>query len=160
MSSARDSEKFHPRSPVQPDRGPAAYFVLAFLATILIWTATQYWTADLRWVPRLPFMSERPVEHPASYARGDVRAVFRADDYPTAAMEAGDQGTVQTELTIDSDGRVGRCTITQSSGHRSLDEATCSILQQRARFTPARDAESRPVASRVTTPPVSWRLEG
>jgi hypothetical protein len=33
---------------------------------------------------------------------------------------------------------VSRCNVVSSSGSSSLDNATCSILAKRARFTPAR----------------------
>jgi protein TonB len=55
---------------------------------------------------------------------------------------------------------VSGCEIIRSSGHKSLDDATCSILQRRARFTPARAADGQPIASTVVSPPIVWRLEG
>jgi TonB family protein len=93
-------------------------------------------------------------------ARGDVRTVFSADDYPASAQRNGEQGTVQAQLVIDPTGRVSSCTIVESSNVASLDRTTCAILQRRARFFPAHDAGGRAISDSVTTPPIVWRLEG
>jgi len=96
----------------------------------------------------------------AQPARGDLRTLFSANDYPAEAQRNNEQGTVQVDLAIDTRGVVDSCTIVRSSGHASLDQATCSILQRRARFAPAHDANGVPVPDTVTSPPVVWRLEG
>jgi protein TonB len=89
-----------------------------------------------------------------------MRHVFSGDDYPAAAQVRGEEGDVRARLDVDTRGRVSRCTIVQSSGSESLDDATCRILEERARFAPARDAGGNPVADSVLTPPIVWRLEG
>jgi TonB family protein len=155
--------RIDPRSPVQPGRSPAPYFVLALLGAILVWGAQQYWISD---------SGQRASRHDSSVQRaqdrsgaatestGDVRTVFSADDYPVAAQQKGEEGTVQAQLTVDATGRVTSCTVIRTSGFASLDDATCSILQRRARFTPATNAAGEPIESRVVTPPVKWQLEG
>lgn len=96
----------------------------------------------------------------ATSAKGDLRTLFSADDYPAAAQAAGAEGTAQAELTIGSDGRVVGCSLTRSTGNSALDSATCSILRRRAKFTPARDSNGNPTTDTVSTPPIVWRLEG
>ena len=96
----------------------------------------------------------------AQSAKGDLRSLFSADDYPAAAQSAGAEGTVQASLTIGPDGRVVGCNVTRSSGNSSLDGATCNILRRRAKFTPARDSNGQPTTDSVSTPPIVWRLEG
>ena len=96
----------------------------------------------------------------AQSAKGDLRTLFSADDYPAAAQSAEAQGTVQASLTIGTDGRVVSCNITRSSGNSSLDSATCNILRRRAKFTPARDSNGQATTDTITTPPIVWRLEG
>jgi protein TonB len=96
----------------------------------------------------------------AQDAKADVRTIFSSDDYPADAQRNGEEGTVQAELSIDARGRVRGCRVIRSSGHASLDSATCSILQRRARFKPAQDVNGDAVASSVVTPLVVWRLEG
>ena len=68
-----------------------------------------------------------------------------SDDYPALALQNELQGKVRIELAIDSNGKVSRCTVTQSSGAPLLDETTCELGRTRARFRPARDDLGRPV---------------
>jgi protein TonB len=96
----------------------------------------------------------------AQSAKGDLRTLFSADDYPAAAVAAEAQGTAQAELTIGPDGRVVGCNLTRSTGNNALDAATCNILRRRAKFTPARDSNGNPTTDTVQTPPIVWRLEG
>jgi protein TonB len=98
--------------------------------------------------------------HSATSAKGDLRTLFSADDYPAAAQSAGAEGTAQAQLTIGPDGRVVGCNLTRSTGNSSLDSATCNILRRRAKFTPARDSNGQATTDTVTTPPIVWRLEG
>jgi protein TonB len=96
----------------------------------------------------------------AQSARGDLRSLFSADDYPASAQAAGAEGTAQAQLTIGADGRVVGCNLTRSTGNSALDSATCNILRRRAKFTPARDSNGNPTTDTVSTPPIVWRLEG
>lgn len=79
------------------------------------------------------------------------------NDYPTKALREEAQGTVAFRLEIGSDGLVRDCTITNSSGSQELDEATCSLVMRRARFTPARNTQDHAVASSYSNR-VRWVL--
>ena len=48
------------------------------------------------------------------------------------------------------DGRVRSCLVTQSSGSRLLDDATCRLYTLRAHFTPAHDADGNPVTAQLS----------
>ena len=96
----------------------------------------------------------------AAPAKGDVRSLFSADDYPAAAQSAGAEGTAQATLTIGPDGRVEACNLTRSTGNSALDSTTCNILRRRAKFSPAKDSNGQPTTDTYTTPPIVWRLEG
>jgi protein TonB len=96
----------------------------------------------------------------AQSAKGDVRTLFSADDYPASAQAAGAEGTAQATLTIGADGRVVGCNLIKSTGNGALDSATCNILRRRAKFTPARDSNGNPTTDTYTTPPIRWQLEG
>jgi len=87
-----------------------------------------------------------------------VVSLFSYDDYPTEALRNGEEGTVIVDLIIRTDGRPRACRIIRSSGHPTLDLATCNIMLRRARFSPARDSNGNPVEDTFRTPPVSWRL--
>lgn len=78
-------------------------------------------------------------------------------DYPDAARQAGKEGSVRFTLQVDATGAPAGCTVAQSSGDMSLDEATCRLITQRARFTPATDAKGKPVAGSYTNT-VRWVL--
>ncbi len=107
--------------------------------------------------PPPPPAPPRVVE--AARARGSLQGLFRPDDYPAGASEAGDQGTTGVRLTIGPTGRVTACSVTSSSGSRALDNATCSVLRARARYEPARDQNNQPTTD-TQTARITWRLQG
>ena len=118
-------------------------------------------------IPRLVVAPPPPAPPPpprktqsAQSAKGDLRTLFSADDYPAAAESAGAEGTARASLTIGTDGRVTGCNITQSTGNSSLDAATCNVLRRRAKFTPARDSNGNATSDTISTPSIVWRLEG
>lgn len=78
-------------------------------------------------------------------------------DYPERVARRGGQGVTGYELTIDDQGRVTDCLVTDSSGVGLLDEATCDLISQRARFLPARDANGIAVTGRYTSR-VRWEM--
>ena len=91
----------------------------------------------------------------AAVAKGNPGQYFNPDNYPPSALRAGEQGRVVSSLTIGTDGRVADCEVTSSSGSAALDQATCRIAKSRVRYTPAKDENGQPIASRATLP-VKW----
>ncbi|MDE2172112.1 MAG: energy transducer TonB, partial [Sphingomonadales bacterium] len=85
--------------------------------------------------------------------RGDPGSWVTSEDYPSAPLREGAQGTTGFRITIDTSGKVAGCEITSSSGNDQLDKATCQYLTRRARFKPAQDSDGHPMmgsyASRV-----------
>lgn len=86
-----------------------------------------------------------------------LHRLVNVNDYPAAALRAGEQGVVEVALDIAPEGRVTACTIAASSGSAILDASTCRILRSRARFTPALDAAGKPVPDRIMTR-IAWRM--
>ena len=82
---------------------------------------------------------------------GRVRWIGMADYPADRTLE----GRVRVELSVDARGSVTRCQIIESSGHPALDEHTCNLLQARARFEPARDADGNPRTS-VFSDTIVW----
>lgn len=80
------------------------------------------------------------------------------DDYPAPALRANAQGTVQFRLTVSTQGLVDDCVIVSSSGSPLLDETTCRVVTQRARFKPARNALGQAVPSQYFRR-VNWRIQ-
>ncbi|HWT12059.1 MAG TPA: energy transducer TonB [Allosphingosinicella sp.] len=70
-------------------------------------------------------------------------------DYPPATLRAGIEGSVAVRYVVGTDGRVGGCRVTRSSGNAELDATTCRLIEQRFRYRPARDSRGRPVPEPV-----------
>ena len=70
-------------------------------------------------------------------------------DYPRDLREAGVGGRVQFTFTVEPNGRVGRCTVTRSSGVRELDILTCRLVQERFVYRPSTDRYGRPIEDEV-----------
>jgi periplasmic protein TonB len=70
-------------------------------------------------------------------------------DYPKHLREAGIGGRVSFVFTVEANGRVGRCTVTRSSGVPELDALTCRLIQQRFVYRPSTDRYGRPIADEV-----------
>jgi len=87
-----------------------------------------------------------------------VRGSLRNSDYPRAAAEAGEGGTVGVRYRVGVDGRVSSCLVTRSSGNEALDARTCDLIERRFRFVPARDEQGHPVASSIVESH-SWYVE-
>lgn len=83
-------------------------------------------------------------------------ALFSTNDYPKDAIRGDEQGTVAVNLTIGPDGRVSGCEVTLHASP-SLDERTCSILVERARYQPARDRKGRPTVGKDSAR-IRWLL--
>jgi periplasmic protein TonB len=80
-----------------------------------------------------------------------------ADDYPAEALRDSHEGTVAFQLDVGADGRVSACRVTSTSGSAALDAATCRLMTERPRFSPARDASGRAVPDRVSAR-ITWSL--
>ena len=63
-----------------------------------------------------------------------------APTYPPESLRAQEQGTVLLLIEVDSDGHVGRVTITESSGYRRLDQAAVEAVKQFWYFGPGQGA--------------------
>ncbi len=89
-----------------------------------------------------------PPPKPAT-PRNDPGSWATPNDYPSRALREDRAGTATFRVTIDDDGRVANCQITQSSGHADLDEATCKNVSRRARFRKPSDGFGTVYTNRV-----------
>jgi protein TonB len=78
-----------------------------------------------------------------------IAGSIEASDYPRHLRDAGIGGRVSFVFTVEPNGRVGRCTITRSSGVPELDALTCRLVQQRFVYRPSTDRYGRPIADEV-----------
>ncbi|MEL7199085.1 MAG: energy transducer TonB [Pseudomonadota bacterium] len=79
------------------------------------------------------------------------------NDYRSSWIRREYSGTASFTLDVSASGRVSNCSITQSSGHAALDEATCSLLTRRARFNPAKDSSGKAVSGSFSSA-ITWKL--
>jgi periplasmic protein TonB len=73
---------------------------------------------------------------------------FNGSDWACDWHSCDGGGSVRFALTVTPQGRVKSCEIMESSGNSRIDENTCKLLTRRARFTPARDKQGKPVEGR------------
>jgi len=78
-----------------------------------------------------------------------IAGEITSNDYPRDLREAGIGGRVSFVFTVEPNGRVGRCTITRSSGVPQLDALTCRLIQQRFVYRPSTDRYGRPIEDEV-----------
>jgi len=88
--------------------------------------------------------------------RGSPQDWMTSDDYPPAALRAGDQGTVGVRLDVTADGRVSGCTVTSSSGSSLLDTTACNLLRRRGRFNPQEEGGQKVPSTWVSR--FTWKL--
>lgn len=88
---------------------------------------------------------------------GSLAGIFQVDDYPADALDLNQQGRVGVLVRVGAKGDVSDCIVTASSGSPALDAQTCRIVWLRAKFTPARDASGKPVASTYQQS-IVWRI--
>lgn len=78
-----------------------------------------------------------------------IAGAITSADYPRRLREAGIGGRVSFLFTVEPNGRVGRCTVTRSSGVPELDDLTCRLIQQRFIYRPSTDRYGRPIEDEV-----------
>lgn len=89
--------------------------------------------------------------------RGDTSHWVTPDDYPSRELRNGIEGTTHFRVVVGTDGRVGACEVTRSSGSAQLDAAACRNIERRARFEPATDGNSQKVVGSYSSS-VLWRI--
>ncbi|QTH20570.1 energy transducer TonB [Rhizorhabdus wittichii] len=82
---------------------------------------------------------------------------IRPEDYPKRALHDRRVGIVAFELEVDAQGRAEHCMVLESSGTPELDEAACTLVKERSRFEPGRDARGKPIGGRYRNR-VRWQL--
>lgn len=82
---------------------------------------------------------------------------FVSRHYPAGALKRGEQGRVAFRVTIETDGSLGTCDVTESSGFATLDNETCEILLRYGRFDAVRNEEGRSIR-KAQDGFIVWRL--
>ncbi len=103
--------------------------------------------------PPPPPVAKRPNPVP----KGNPGNWANTNDYPARALQQEREGTTGFRVVVGPDGRVQSCSITSSSGHPDLDDATCKNVQRRARFDPALDGSGNPTTGNYASR-VRWQI--
>ena len=93
----------------------------------------------------------------AAKPRNDPSRWLSNNDYRPSWARQELTGTARFRLEIAATGKVTGCTVTGSTGHPELDQATCSLVTRRAKFEPARGKQGEPVSGTYSGS-VAWRL--
>lgn len=72
---------------------------------------------------------------------------IRSEDYPNRALEQGGSGIIRYRLDVDENGQPTNCDVQYRTKSPDFAASTCSLLMQRARFTPALDSSGNAVRS-------------
>ena len=107
-------------------------------------------------------MSDEARAEPAAAAATDARLLSGSigeEDYPAAALRAGEAGSVAIGFTVTARGGLEDVHVLSSSGSGVLDRAACRLIAERFRFEPARDSAGAPIAQKLRRT-VTWRLPG
>ena len=108
--------------------------------------------------PPAPAAPPPPVaKRPNPLPKGNPGNWANTNDYPSRALQQEREGTTSFRVTVGPDGRVQSCTVTASSGHADLDDATCKNIQRRARFDPALDSNGQPTSGSWSSR-VRWQI--
>ena len=83
---------------------------------------------------------------------------YKADDYPIQYIQAGRSFDVSLRATVRADGSLQGCAIEKSSGEKDFDKYNCALLLSRAKFSPAKDRDGRPVLG-IYRSRVTWMID-
>jgi protein TonB len=78
-----------------------------------------------------------------------IKGKLSQRDLPDGLLAPGAEASVGVRYVVLTDGTVGDCVVTKSSGIPALDPVPCRLIQQRFRFRPARDGWGRPVNAQI-----------
>jgi protein TonB len=82
---------------------------------------------------------------------------FIMKNYPPGARQRGEQGRVAFRVTIEPDGTLGQCEVTESSGFAGLDNETCEIMVRYGQLKPIMGADGRAIRA-TQNGFIVWRL--
>lgn len=75
---------------------------------------------------------------------------FKAEDYPPAMVNRGEESIVRVRLLVDASGKVTKCTSLSNFKAEEFNQITCASIMKRARLEPAELADGTKVPSYYT----------
>jgi len=82
---------------------------------------------------------------------------FLLKQYPPGARSRGEQGKVAFRLTVEPDGSLGSCEVTESSGYSGLDNETCEIIVRYGQLKPVMGPDGRAIRA-TQNGFINWKL--
>ncbi|RXZ66298.1 energy transducer TonB [Pelagerythrobacter rhizovicinus] len=108
--------------------------------------------------PTCPSGYDAPDEYPSNPTpRCNPGRWVTTDDYPEAAINAGEEGVTSFTLSIDAEGHPTNCRINSSSGSSRLDARVCPLVMRRAKFVPAFSEAGKPVEAEWSSA-IRWEI--
>ncbi|WP_338446687.1 energy transducer TonB [Pelagerythrobacter marensis] len=99
--------------------------------------------------PRVQPKSPEPRNNPGRW--------LTDSDYRSSWINREYSGTASFTLRVGTNGRVESCSITGGSAPQELKDATCDLVQRRARFRPATDGNGNEVVGSYSST-VRWQI--
>ena len=79
---------------------------------------------------------------------GQLESWITVSDYPLDARAKGEQGPVIVSYKITPEGTVTDCKVHYTTASQRLAKHTCTVIEARARYTPARDSDGHAISGR------------
>jgi hypothetical protein len=86
-----------------------------------------------------------------------IAGSISSDDYPESSIRREEQGSVIANLIVGKDGLVKSCVPVGLPQFPTLEMTTCTLIHQRFRFNPARNAKNKPIVSSKAIR-ITWKL--
>lgn len=78
-----------------------------------------------------------------------IKGKLSQRDLPDGVLQPGEEASVGVRYVVLTNGTVGDCVVTKSSGKPALDPVPCRLIRERFRFKPARDGWGRPINAQI-----------
>ena len=101
--------------------------------------------------------AQAPAAAPQETPQQAKNREFLLKQYPPGARSRGEQGRVAFRLTVEPDGSLGSCEVTESSGFSGLDNETCEILVRYGQLKPVMGADGRAIRASQNGF-INWKL--
>lgn len=82
---------------------------------------------------------------------------IQSNDYPPSSLRNDEEGYVVFTLEVDENGKASGCSIDEPSPFPTLNETTCQLLLERARFIPPQNEDGENIASQFSSS-VRWQI--
>ena len=105
-----------------------------------------------------PVVAQTPAPAPVQQTPQQAQnREFLLKQYPPGARSRREQGKVAFRLTIEPDGTLSSCEVTESSGFSGLDNETCEIVVRYGQLKPVMGPDGRPIRA-TQNGFINWKL--